>query len=71
MARDRNAAYRSQLLREGSERLPFRYLSIRRVRKFFERVEDLRAIPENAGKPLAALARAALKLLMAPEGRAL
>jgi DNA transposition AAA+ family ATPase len=71
LARDRNAALRSRLLPKKGERLPTRYLSIRRVRKFFERIEELKALPENSNRPLPALARGALKLLMAPEGRAL
>lgn len=69
--KDRNALFRSALLPEGTPRLPLRYLSIRRVRKFFERVEELRQIPGNANRPLPAIARAAIKLLMAPEGKAL
>ncbi len=70
-ARDRNAHQRSALLPSSERRMPFRYLSIRRVRKFFERVEELHEIKENRGKPLGAVARVALKLLMAPAGRAL
>ncbi len=69
--RDRNAGYRNRLLPHGIEPFPPTYLSIRRVRNFFERVEDLRAIPGNEGKPLARLARAAIDKLMSPEGRAL
>ena len=70
-ARDRHAHQRSALLPSSERRMPFRYLSIRRVRKFFERVEELREIKENRGQPLGAVARTALKLLMAPAGRAL
>lgn len=70
-ARDRNAHQRSALFPSSERRMPFRYLSIRRVRKFFERVEELHEIKENRGKPLGAVARVALKLLMAPAGRAL
>ncbi|MFQ5696020.1 MAG: AAA family ATPase [Terriglobia bacterium] len=71
LARDRNAFQRSALLPPGAKRLPVRYLSIRRVRKFFERVEELRAMPENKSQPLEAIARAGLKLLLAPAGTAL
>ncbi|MFQ5695381.1 MAG: AAA family ATPase [Terriglobia bacterium] len=67
-ARDRNAFYRAALTGQKAER---RYLSIRRVRKFFERVEELRALESNRQKALPAIARAASRLLMAPEERAL
>ncbi|MFQ5695009.1 MAG: AAA family ATPase [Terriglobia bacterium] len=74
LAKDRHAALRSALapkLLRGRKRPPVRYLSIRRVRKFFDRIEELKAIPQNQGAPLPDLARAALKMLMAPEGTAL
>lgn len=66
--RDRNAFLRAQAFSEPIQR---KYLSIRRVKKFLERIEDLRAIPSNAQDSLAALARAAAKQLMAPEGKPL
>ena len=69
LARDRNAALRS--VAAGGKRLPIRYLSIRRVRKFFDRIEELRQIPGNEKARLPELARASLRLLMAPEGSAL
>ncbi len=71
LARDRNALARSAFLLLKGERLPIRYLSIRRVRKFFDRIEELRQLEANQGQPLGALARGALKLLLVPEGRAL
>lgn len=67
-ARDRNAFYRARAFGEPAQQ---KYLSIRRVKKFLERIDDLRAMPVNAGQSFAALARAAARQLMAPEGRAL
>jgi DNA transposition AAA+ family ATPase len=70
-ARDRNALYRNQILPQRVAPFATKFLSIRRVQKFFERIEDLRAIPGNEAKPLALVARAAIEKLMSPEERAL
>lgn len=70
-ARDRNALYRNQILPQRIAPFPTKYLSIRRVQKFFEGIEDLRSIPGNEAKPLAQVARAAIDKLMWPEERAL
>jgi DNA transposition AAA+ family ATPase len=71
LARDRNATRRSALLPDGSKPLPVRYHSIRRVRKFLERVEELRSLPGNKRQALGPLARGAARLLLAPAGKAL
>lgn len=71
LARDRNAFLRTRLLPPKTEPLPLRYLSIRRLRKFFERLEELRELPENQHQKPAALAEGALRLLLQPAGRAL
>lgn len=70
-ARDRNYAARTLLLPRTAAPLGRKYLSIRRVRKFFERIDELRALPENSGQSLRALAAGAVKLLMSAEGSAL
>jgi DNA transposition AAA+ family ATPase len=70
-ARDRNAFYRNRVLPRQVAPFATKFLSIRRVQKFFERIEDLRAIPGNEAKTLAQIARAAIDKLMAPEERAL
>jgi len=70
-ARDRNAFYRNQILPQRVAPFETKFLSIRRVQKFFERIEDLQTIPGNEPKPLAQIARAAIEKLMLPEGRAL
>jgi DNA transposition AAA+ family ATPase len=70
-ARDRNALYRNRILAQRVEPFATKFLSIRRVQKFFERIEDLREIPGNETKPLVQIARAAIEKLMSPEGRAL
>jgi type II secretory pathway predicted ATPase ExeA len=70
-ARDRNALYRNQILPQRVAPFATKFLSIRRVQKFFERIDDLRAIPGNEANPLAQVARAAIEKLMSPEERAL
>lgn len=69
--RDRNAHSRNRLLPQGVSLFSGKYLSIRRVQKFFERIDDLRAIPGNEAKTLAQITRAAIDKLMSPEERAL
>lgn len=70
-ARDRNALYRNQLLPQRVAPFSTKFLSIRRVQKFFERIDDLKSIPGNETKALAQVARAAIDKLMSPEGKAL
>ncbi len=70
-ARDRNAGLRAALVGKRGAQVAFKYLSIRRVRKFFERIDELRAIEQNRGASVDKLARGALKQLVAPAGRAL
>ena len=70
-ARDRNALYRNQILPQRVAPFSTKFLSIRRVQKFFERIEDLQSIPGNEAKPLAQIARAAIDKLMLREERAL
>jgi DNA transposition AAA+ family ATPase len=70
-ARDRNALYRNQILPQRVAPFSTQFLSIRRVQKFFERIEDLHSIPGNEAKPLAQVARAAIEKLMSPEEKAL
>jgi type II secretory pathway predicted ATPase ExeA len=70
-ARDRNALYRNRILPQRVAPFSRKFLSIRRVQKFFERIDDLRSILGNNGKPLAQIARAAIDKLMAPEEKAL
>jgi type II secretory pathway predicted ATPase ExeA len=70
-ARDRNALYRNQILPQRVAPFKITFLSIRRVQKFFERIDDLKSIPGNEAKPLAQVARAAIDKLMSPEGKAL
>ena len=70
-ARDRNALYRNQILPQRVAPFATKFLSIRRVQKFFERIDDLKSIPGNETKPLAQVARAAIDKLMSPEGKVL
>jgi len=67
--RDRNFAWRNQLAHAKFAQA--QYLSIRRVHKFLARLEELRQIPENAGRSYAELAPAVAELMMQPEAEAL
>ncbi len=69
-ARDRNRGERMAHLAQGEEAFSLRYISKRRVRFLVDLVEELRAIPENAGKPLEAILRKAGQLMLR-EGKAL
>lgn len=73
--RDRNALLRAngtgRAQAKRGQPVARTYLSFRRVHKFFERVEELRALEENKEKPLAAIARTAASMLLSASERSL
>lgn len=66
--RDRNSGQRRKL---SDKRIPNSYYSMRRLEKFFDRIEYLRSLPGNQKAPLIHLAEAAGDLLMSSSGTAL